>query len=179
MAQITDKKISKVYEGKVIEDKGQFFNLYLEGGKNKYGYFVAKGKTAPVEGMKVALMEWDTTEKDGYTNNKITKLVWMGADHPTVSGKAPESRLADKNSPVWFCTSYAKDLQVARIQTGQTDPNKTLEELVLEVSIVAVDMLRFIEHHVDLAKENKVEGEGRDLIAEAQATDVSDDEIPF
>ncbi|MEO5368299.1 MAG: hypothetical protein H7831_18470 [Magnetococcus sp. WYHC-3] len=178
MAQITDKKISKVYEGKVIEGKGQYFNLYLEGGKNKYGYFVAKGKTAPAEGMKIALMEWETTEKDGYTNNKVTKLVWLGADHPTVSGKAPDSRLADKNSPIWFCLSYAKDLQAARIQTGQTDPNKSLEELGLEVALVAVDMLRFIEHPVDLAKDKKVDTE-HDAIAEAQAADVSEDDIPF
>jgi len=173
--QVTDKKISKVYEGKVIEGKGQFYNFYLEGGKKKYGYFVGKGKVAPNEGMRVALLEYETTQDGEYENNKVTKLVWMGADQPTVSGKSSTASAGDKNSPIWFCLSYAKDIQVAMIAQGFYEPAKTLEQLALETAQVAVDMLRFIQHPVSLKTEEKP----KDLIEQALQHDSLGEDIPY
>jgi len=173
--QVTDKKISKVYEGKVIENKGQFYNFYLEGGKKKYGYFVGKGKVAPSEGMRVALLEYETTQDGEYENNKVTKLVWMGADQPTVSGKSSTASAGDKNSPIWYCLSYAKDLQVAMIAQGFYEPAKTLEQLALETAQVAVDMLRFIQNPVSLKTEEKP----KDLIEQALQHDSLGEDIPY
>jgi hypothetical protein len=145
-------------------------------GKKKYGYFVAKGKTAPSEGMKVALLEYETKQDGEYENNKVTKLVWMGAGTPTVSAKAEVGKM-DKNSPLWFCMSYAKDIQVARIQTGQSDLNFALEDHCLEVAKCAIDMLRFVEHPIEMAKDLGIETE-KDPIEKA-LTEVDDSEIPF
>jgi hypothetical protein len=179
MAQITDKVISKVYEGKVLEGKGQFFNFYLQGGQKKYGYFVGKGKTAPSEGMKIAMMEYETKQEGEYENNKVTKLVWMGAGTPTVSAKTPEAGKMDKNNPLWFCMSYAKDIQVARIHTGQSDLNFALEDHCLEVAKCAIDMLRFVEHPIEMAKDLGIETEKPKDPIEKALTEVDDSAIPF
>jgi hypothetical protein len=174
MAQITDKVISKVYEGKVLEGKGQYFNFYLEGGKKKYGYFVAKGKVAPNEGMKIAVMEYETKQDGEYENNKVTKLVWMGADQPTVSAKSTTASAGDKASPIWFCLSYAKDLEVALIQAGKSEFD-SLQQIGLHVSSVAIDMLRFIQNPAELMPKDKPV----DIIKEAQESNILDEPIPF
>ena len=174
MAQITDKVISKVYEGKVLEGKGQYFNFYLEGGKKKYGYFVGKGKVAPNEGMKIAVMEYETKQDGEYENNKVTKLVWMGADQPTVSAKSSTSNAGDKNSPIWFCLSYAKDLEVALIQAGKSEFD-SLQQVGLHVASVAVDMLRFIQNPAELVPKDKP----KDMIEEALNAGPDDSNVPF
>lgn len=175
--QVTDKKISKVYEGKVIEGKGQFFNFYLEGGKKKYGYFVGKGKAAPTEGMRIALLEYETTQDGEYENNKVTKLVWMGADQPTVSGKSSTANAGDKNSPIWFCLSYAKDLQVAMINQGFYEASKSLEQIAFDTVIVAVDMLRFVQNPISLKP--KTDEKPKDPIEQAQEHDSLGEDIPY
>jgi hypothetical protein len=174
MAQITDKVISKVYEGKVIEGKGQFFNFYLQGGKKKYGYFVGKGKVFPSEGMKIAVMEYETSQDGEYENNKVTKLVWMGADQPTVSAKSTTASAGDKNSPIWFCLSYAKDLQCSMIATGKAKDGD-LMQLGLETAMCAIDMLRFIQNPAELMPKEKP----KDMIEEALNAGPDDSNIPF
>ena len=174
--QVTDKKISKVYEGKVIEGKGQFFNFYLEGGKNKYGYFVGKGKVAPNEGMRIAVMEWEVKQEGQYTNNHVTKLVWMGADQPVISAKNPTG--IDKSSPYWFIFSYLKDVEVKLIEKGESE-FKTLLEIGLHVASVSLDVLNFIEDPTHRIPKPEPEPEKKDLNTQVEEHDPLGDEIPY
>lgn len=78
MPEVKNIKISKVFEGKSGKREKKawtVYNLYFVGSENKYGYFGGKGKIVPTEGMQIASMEYEITEKDGYTNHIITKMV--------------------------------------------------------------------------------------------------------
>jgi len=168
MGTVSNKSISKTYVGKEIEGKGHFVNFYLEGGKKKFGYFVGKGKRSPKEGDKLALVEWEEVQDGQFTNNKVKKLVWVGGDDAPAKA---DSKPVDKNSPVWFCLSYAKDIQAVRLEKGMVAPDLTLIEIMGEVVDAAQAMLYRIDG-------KKTEEKKKDAIAEAQGV-VDDSEIPF
>jgi hypothetical protein len=170
MPTIQDKEISKTYE-KVVEGKGTFSNFYLVGGAKKFSLFVTKGKTIPKSGMRVALLEWEEVQEGEYLNNKVKNIVWMGASEQA-TGKSTTASAGDRNSPIYFCLSYAKDLQVALIAAGKAKDGD-LMQLGLETAMVAIDMLRFIQNPADLVPKEKPKE------PEAQEPGILDEQIPF
>jgi hypothetical protein len=169
MPTIQDKEISKTYEKETA--KGIFCNFYLVGGAKKYSLFVPKGKTIPKSGMRVALMEWEEVQEGEYLNNKVKNIVWMGASEQA-TGKSTTASAGDRNSPIYFCLSYAKDLQIALIAAGKAKDGD-LMQLGLETAMVAIDMLRFIQNPVELAPKEKPKE------PEAQEPGILDEQIPF
>lgn len=171
MPTIQDKEISKTYEKETA--KGIFCNFYLVGGAKKYSLFVPKGKTIPKSGMRVALMEWEEVQEGEYLNNKVKNIVWMGASEQA-TGKSTTASAGDRNSPIYFCLSYAKDLQVALIAAGKAKDGD-LMQLGLETAMAAIDMLRFIQNPAEMAKGAKEKPKEPEL----QEPGILDEQIPF
>lgn len=150
--QLTNAKVEEVK--KVKEGEGQYgpWTLYrLKIGGKQYGYIIPSNKPAPVSGSTVDFVEYEetTTQKDGktYTNLSIKKIV--EALHGQSPGESQEHSKSSGNNcsrtkedPIWYCLSYVKDLQVARIHTDAAIASAKLSEIVEEVLIVGMDFYK-------------------------------------
>jgi len=174
--QLKDKVISKVYPGKVLEGKGQFFNFYLANGTKKYGWFAKKGSTIPDRGMFIALMEFEEVQQGEYLNNKVKSIVWKGMMEK--GSKVPDKFNAGiKDHPIWFCVSYCKDLEVARLHGMGSEQlsQQTLKSLAMEVSEAALDMYDRLQAPKSAPEANEEEPPPQ----EEESPPEEQDEIPY
>jgi len=76
MPKLENKKISNVYEGKggtTNQKNWKWYDFKLEGGTFKYSFLWGDGRRVPQVGDIVSF-DFTPEEKDGYTNNKTTKI---------------------------------------------------------------------------------------------------------
>ena len=187
MKSISNKEIGKVYEGAKGEGKFgpyQYYNFYLVGGKLKFSYCHTGKKPIPVEGMKLAYMEWEESQskKDGKTFiNQTVKTLKPLKDGKVLSADTLNPKIKSapcgngKDSPIWFCLSYAKDLQIARLHHVQSMDNLTLTEIVDEVVQAAKAMLDKVNGKAEDASYPKPQ----EPPIEPDDPGPTDEEIPF
>lgn len=99
-------------------------------------------KPVPEKGMKIKHAEYEIEKKGQYTNYNIKKLELAGKEElppePT-----PQQSQSNNNRDASFYVSYAKDLQVARIQADPSHfKNIGLDILASNVVEVGLNMMR-------------------------------------
>jgi hypothetical protein len=183
---ISNKEIGKVYEGAKGEGKFgpyQYYNFYLVGGKLKFSYCHTGKKPIPVEGTKVAYMEWEETEseKDGKTYvNQTVKLLKLLEDGKVLSQadlnpKVKASTCSNgKDNPIWFCLSYAKDLRIAQIAASNIMAELPLEAHVKAVAAAGQNLLSMVN-----GKEEADYPKPQEPQVEPDDPGPTDEEIPF
>jgi hypothetical protein len=160
---ITNTKITEVNRIKSGESGyGPYtiWNFWVEGHKNlKLSYLQGEDMPAPVEGMVIKMLEYEIKKDGRFTNQKVVQFVPMGnrskaAPEPLTDGEPDwvsegleepkqepnqEDLHVKPDSSISFYVSYAKDLAVAMVETGQWT-GKDLVEIADEVTETGIRM---------------------------------------
>jgi hypothetical protein len=148
--------VSKKTEGDQVGKNGETFHWILYNftindpdWKNIwFSYFQTGKKPTPEKGMKIDLLEFEIDDTGQYTNYNVKKLI-VPDNKPKPKPKpvpAKNNNSNGKDSPLWFCLSYAKDLQCELLKNRPKDilEATTLDDIVREVVQAGQLMMRLV-----------------------------------